>query len=751
MTQMPARNHSSAPSFKKSDTPRELRRYFEELDHLLKANSIVDDDEKKSYARRYVDIDTSDLWETIPEHKAASSYQQFVEALYKLYPGSDNERRWALTDMDALIGEHARLGIYTLAELGTYYRSFITITTFLIDKGRLSENEQSRAFTRGFPSSLWNRVQQRLQLKNPDHYPDDPYTLNDINEAAKFVLSGTDQTPPPSNNANVETVASTRSQPAQQPSTSQNVIKSEDFAAIMERFAQTIASSLRQNDAPTQHSQQQRRNNNNHDRCNFCNLTGHFVYDCPEVVIYLNAGKIKKNIEGRITLPTSAYIPRSIEGVCMKDRVDEWHRRNPGQTAATQPTSNTNPVPQMIYAISPASAPSPAVSSYQLSTDERIIALEQEIYALRSGRTLDNNAEPKRILKRQMPPRRAPDVPTAPSTNNTNPNPIPATQQESSSANQERSNVDEGPIHPFRNVKETNYAPPKDRNYGSPPKPAKEKDTAYTTQVPIHNDKVADVVYERSMKAPCITLSQEELLSLSPEVRQKIRDSVTPRRIANNAVRTHAYVEDPLPFSEESATFTISKNDHTPPADAIVVDDPYEVYLNNLLPGEEDTFIVAKESSAIRALSMTVDNQADVDSILDAGSQIVAMSRSVCHSLGITYDPTVRLNMQSANGEIDQSLGLARNVPCRLKDITLYLQFHVVISPAYDILLGKPFDVLTESTVKTYRNEDMTITITDPNSGKVATIPTFPRGPPKFCDNSDCPNFRSSTRTATTR
>jgi hypothetical protein len=125
---------------------------------------------------------------------------------------------------------------------------------------------------------------------------------------------------------------------------------------------------------------------------------------------------------------------------------------------------------------------------------------------------------------------------------------------------------------------------------------------------------------------------------------------------------------------------------------------------------------------------MVVDNQEQVETIIDSGSQIITMADSVCHELGLIYDPTIQLNMQSANGEINRSLGLARNIPCQIGNITLYLQIHVIRSPAYDILMGRPFDVLTESIVKNYANEDQTITICDPNTGQQATIPTIPRG-----------------------
>ena len=44
--------------------------------------------------------------------------------------------------------------------------------------------------------------------------------------------------------------------------------------------------------------------------------------------------------------------------------------------------------------------------------------------------------------------------------------------------------------------------------------------------------------------------------------------------------------------------------------------------------------------------------------------------------------------MQLANREVDKTLGLARNVPILVRDITLYIQFHIVQNPAYDVLLG---------------------------------------------------------------
>ena len=113
----------------------------------------------KQHALRFVDCDTAELWEILPEFAdAATSYQKFVDAVYKLYPGLDAERRWSVGDMEKLVGEASRVGISSLADLGKYHREFIAMTTFLIAKNRISAAEQSRAFAHGFPQKLWTKV-----------------------------------------------------------------------------------------------------------------------------------------------------------------------------------------------------------------------------------------------------------------------------------------------------------------------------------------------------------------------------------------------------------------------------------------------------------------------------------------------------------------------------------------------------------------------------------------------------------------
>ena len=188
---MPACGDRGAPAFDPSK-PQELHRFFKELKFHFGRSNVVDDTTMKKHALRFADCDTAELWEILPEFSdTAKTYQDFVDAVYKLYPGSDLERRWVIADMDKLVGETSRVGILSLADLGRYHREFMAITTFLIVKNCILPAKQSRAFTRGFPPELWNRVTHRLQLKLPDHFPNDPYTLEEIHDAARFVLHGT--------------------------------------------------------------------------------------------------------------------------------------------------------------------------------------------------------------------------------------------------------------------------------------------------------------------------------------------------------------------------------------------------------------------------------------------------------------------------------------------------------------------------------------------------------------------------------
>ena len=324
---MPARGEPSAPKFD-SNQPRELRRYFADLALHFAQSHIADDQQRKVYACRYVNIDTADLWESLGEFSNLDeSYSAFIRAIHRLYPGSEGQRQWLVADMEKLVEARCRIEIRTLGDFGDYLRQFIAITTFLRHQKRLSDIEEGQHFMRGFSPDFFNRVLQRLWLKLPDHLPDDPYCLKDISDAAQFILYGTA--------TSVSITTNQRSHPIALASPSsdfadKNVTKSRLLSHPLSRPAQSHALFM--------HTRQP---SSETPLCNFCGRPNHFIGQCSDAVEYIRAGKCNRNFEGKITLPTGLFISSDIPGRFLKFRIDEWHCRNPGHLSAPSATSFT--------------------------------------------------------------------------------------------------------------------------------------------------------------------------------------------------------------------------------------------------------------------------------------------------------------------------------------------------------------------------------------------------------------------------
>jgi hypothetical protein len=771
---LPGRSERSAPSFDDSQ-PEELERYFADLQVLFDRYAVVDDQERKQAALKYLKIRTESLWKTTEAWAdQTKTYEEFKTEVFTLYPGATGDRTYTIQDLDMLIGHFARVGILNSIDLGDYYRRFLLISRFLISKGCLSTQEQSRSFLRGLQPQLEAQVKQRLQLKFIDHCPDDPYDFAVIYEAVSYVLRGSTSTMA----APIQGISPTAfSAPVTSPVQDPTQVKLEALTAAIASLGEVVKTALQ---AQTQQAGAAKPRNQgpaaagtggpSQSVCNFCGVPGHFIRECEIVEEFIRFGKCKRNPEGKVVLPSGAMVPRSITGTWLRDRVEEWHRQNPGQLAA-----------QMLFEVATARAvtalPNDAAGQAFISYPTSSVSTSPGIWPARTY-----------ALKRQLPPRPEVVITTQPphrrgragqgenaggassgedpEGQDTEP-PPPA--KETPSAVKKGKRVEFAPehTHPYAAAPDATYAPVTEQARPAAKEPAAGRhEPGYHNTAKVYDPQVAKAVYERAMETP-ITVTQRELLSLAPEVRNQMADATirkrVPREPAVQAVHrapvAHAMIEE-VPDEDDPDSVVLGNEDSTqlthmpaafaaaaraPPPDATIIADPYEAYLRenagSINPNDPNA-VVAAESSALRAILPVVDGQDKVEAILDPGCQIVAMSEEVCNALALHYDPTIRLNMMSANGGIDQSLGLSRNVPFLVGDITVYLQVHVLRNPAYDILLGRPFDVLTQSVVRNFPDENQTITILDPNTGRKATIPTIPRGSHRFADRrvKRCPN-----------
>ncbi|EED82694.1 predicted protein [Postia placenta Mad-698-R] len=389
------------------------------------------------------------------------------------------------------------------------------------------------------------------------------------------------------------------------------------------------------------------------------------VGTCEFAEIDIRDGKCKRNTEGKIVLPNGSFCPRTIPGLTIRDRIYEWHRRNPAAPAA----------PTMLFEIDDRST----VQTFTLNTSSRIEALERELLQLRKRREVFDGVE---ILQRKKPTMpvvtrnaeasrsgtsKGVAAPSSTSTSTAPPPTIPAASPAPSSSQPTQSTSQPittsappaPPVHPFANARDATYAPPNVRNFATPPKPSndKGKEPAYKTIVPVIQPKLAEEIFQRSMKSQFVTLTPEELLSIAPDVRTKYRDTVTPKRVSTEPVASAHIVE--IGADQVTAVNQLSCSGATLEPGATIVPDPYETYLKHIPHGEHPAeFTIARDSNAIRSIIALIDNKEQIECIVDPGSQIVAMSEEVCLGLNLLFDPTIQLNMQSANGEVDRSLGL---------------------------------------------------------------------------------------------
>ena len=265
----------------------------------------------------------------------------------------------------------------------------------------------------------------------------------------------------------------------------------------------------------------------------------------------------------------------------------------------------------------------------------------------------------------------------------------------------------------------------------------------FKNKAPLQLDERAkDLVHEALRNPICITT--EDLLNVSEPMRHELKKLLIKKRLEKKSVAFAAeldLVDDVGTAKLKSvemisveklpeATYEVLAEDTDGMSKgSVVVSDPVMQYLNALAPGEKPkSVIVAAESHALRTVYPLINKVGEVESLLDPGSQIVSMSKAVAVTLEVPWDPDITVQMQSANNTLEKTLGLAKNVPFLFGTITVYLQVHVVENAAYKVLLGRPFDIVTESIVKNAKDGSQSLTLTDPNTGVRCVMHTHERG-----------------------
>ncbi|KAF8870238.1 hypothetical protein BD779DRAFT_1681324 [Infundibulicybe gibba] len=672
---MPGKYEKRTPCFD-PDQPHSLCAYFKDLCNLLEEAKIDDLQIMKEKATKYVGHEVAELWEGLASYKTGP-YEDFTKAVIALYPGASEDKHYSVKELEQMVMDQSQSPITSVTELAAYYRNFKLASMFLMGKLRLSTREESHNFARGLPTKLWNKVLDRLDAteKYQSRAVDDLPSTKDINNAAKYILQC------------AQSVSITPIEPRS------IAVSSDDMTTLVSQFVTLLKSVQANAQTPVQMPTASPTVSMSYSRqppkargCNFCGANGHWMAGCDILSQYINNSKVRRRSgDNFLILGTGAEIPDG-RGRSLKEHVDAWHHSNANQQASTQLSSNADTPHQVLMSVVVPSTP----VVEKVPGDVQILQRDTLAVATWSRQLFDGvmrGAHPSLSLRLRQRLSHAVGC---------------------TSSMQEVEGVATFLGGPTLHVGASDAgALPLEAGRGGTPK-----------QEPNVADKVV-----WSILATKIELTIGDLFTASPLLHATIKDIITPHRGGSTDNNMAARMLDELDkqFPEEPSQPV------DPPANLIAND----IFLAHIRDSPPENTPVAKESHTLRAVPVLVDGKETIAAIGDPGLQIIAIpvritTEDVMVNLGLVYDKNIQLNMQLANGIIDRSLGLVRNVPISVGDIKLYMQIHVIRNPTYDLLLGRPFDVLTCSIIKNFSNEEQMITIQEPDTPHFIEIPTVP-------------------------
>ncbi|KIK79246.1 hypothetical protein PAXRUDRAFT_16430 [Paxillus rubicundulus Ve08.2h10] len=183
---MPLRGSRDTPKFD-GRTPAHLPCFFEDIEILGEAAQISEEAQIKA-AIRYADLDEAEVWLTLTA-ASGRNWDAFVAAVKDLYPRCEGANRYCRADLQYLVQDYRSKLMRSQDDLGEYHRWFLKISAPLIANKKLPDTERDTFFLDGFPRAVADRV-HHLSIIRADLHPNDAYPMEDVIEAAKFLLIG---------------------------------------------------------------------------------------------------------------------------------------------------------------------------------------------------------------------------------------------------------------------------------------------------------------------------------------------------------------------------------------------------------------------------------------------------------------------------------------------------------------------------------------------------------------------------------
>ena len=107
----------------------------------------------------------------------------------------------------------------------------------------------------------------------------------------------------------------------------------------------------------------------------------------------------------------------------------------------------------------------------------------------------------------------------------------------------------------------------------------------------------------------------------------------------------------------------------------------------------------------LRVMLAIINSIRDKEVLLDSGSQIVSMTKKVATANKVSWDPSLSIQMQSANRLLSRIYRLARNIFFTLGGVMVLLQVHVRRPLTHDPRAPLPSNIISFVTPSYQRME----------------------------------------------
>ena len=183
---MPLPDSKAAPEKFRGKSSK-IKSFLIHYELLLDQNNVVADKDKCDLITRYCSTTVTDFIQALPSY-TKRNWTELRENLLTYYDADFDNKRYSVKDLEKLEKSCRSKYISDLKGWREYGRTFITMAGWLLKKDRISEGEFGLAYWAGIHKKLRRKLENWLIASNPRRDLTNPFTYDEINEAAEKVL-----------------------------------------------------------------------------------------------------------------------------------------------------------------------------------------------------------------------------------------------------------------------------------------------------------------------------------------------------------------------------------------------------------------------------------------------------------------------------------------------------------------------------------------------------------------------------------